>query len=54
MEELENDTNVSMLIGFSNLVNPTFQFEVKFVGLLVTYIVGTYYKLDLQSIGSSL
>ena len=40
MEELENDTNESMLVVSSDLMNPTMQFEGKFVGLLVTYIVG--------------
>ena len=40
MEELENDTNESMLIVSSDLMNPTMQFEGKFLGLLVTYIVG--------------
>ena len=42
MEELENDTNVSMLIVSSDLVNPTLQFEGKFFALLVTYLVGRY------------
>ena len=40
MEELENDTNESMLIVSSDLMNPTMQFEGKFLALLVTYIVG--------------
>ena len=42
MEDPENNTNVSMLIYSSDLMNPTMQFEGKFVGLLVTYIVGRY------------
>lgn len=45
MIEIENETNGSSLIYSSNLINPTMQFEGMFVGLLVTYIFGTTYKI---------
>ena len=44
MIEIENETNWSGLIYFSDLINPTMQFEGMFVGILVTYIFGIQHR----------